>query len=149
MVRVLLLEDKRPLRAKLHTAHVLRQQKFWNARPPLQDDTRPKWQKPRLIKTVISPVRRIQSAVCKTYGVSIDQLIGVERTANIVRPRQVAIYLSRTLTRCSLLDIGHRFNRDHSTVMYAVRNIERLYQEDEKLRDRISQIKGLLDVAMD
>lgn len=158
----LLLEDKRSLRAKLHTAHVLRQQKFWNARPRLvllpkpQDDTRPKWQSPVLTEVVVNPVLRIQQAVCEAYGVSMGQLLGTGRTSNIVRPRQVAMYLSRMLylsrTRMprSMPDIARRFGgRDHTTVMHAVRKIEQLYREDEKLRDRISQIKGLLDVAMD
>lgn len=151
----LLLEDKRPLRAKLHTAHMLRQQKFWNARPRLvllqkPQDTRPEWQTPRLIETVLNPVRRIQHVVCEAYGVSMGQLLGVERIANIVRPRQVAMYLSRTLTSCSMPDLARRFGgRDHTTVMHAVRKIEQLYREDEELRRRINFIKGSLDVAVD
>lgn len=157
----LLLEDKRPLRAKLHTAHMLRQQKFWTARPrlvllPQPLDTRPKWQSPALIEVVVNPVLRIQHAVCEAYGVSMGQLLGVGRTSDVVRPRQVAMYLSRTLflsrTRMprSMPDIARRFGgRDHTTVMHAVRKIEQLYREDEQLRDRINHIKRSLDVAVD
>lgn len=149
----LLLEDKRPLRAKLHTAHMLRQQKFWNARPRLlllqkPQDTHPNWQSPVLIEVVVNPVRRIQYVVCETYCVSMGQLTGIQRTADIVRARQVAMYLSRTLTSCSMPDIARRFGgRDHTTVMHAVRKIEQLYREDEKLRRRINFIKGSLDVV--
>lgn len=153
----LLLEDKRPLRDKLHTAHMLRRQKLWSARPPLlalpkpQADTRPKWQTPKLVETVKPPqLVKIQHAVCKAYGVSMPQLVGHERKADVVRPRQVAMYLSRTLTPRSLPEIARRFGgRDHTTVMHAVRRIEDLYGKDDKLRDRINDIKGSLNVGVE
>jgi hypothetical protein len=154
MATQLLLEDKRPLHAKLHTAHLLRKQKFMNAKPRLllmaPVDTRPLWQKPLLVELVFGPVRRIQRAVSEAYGISLSELLGVERKARVVRPRHVAMYLSKALTRMSVLEIGRRFGgRDHSTVLHAVHKIERQCQDDPELMHTINNIKGSLHVAVD
>jgi chromosomal replication initiator protein len=66
----------------------------------------------------------IQSEVCRYYGVTLDEMNGDKRTRRIVRPRQVAMYLSRELTDSSLPAIGRAFGgRDHTTVMYAVQKV--------------------------
>jgi hypothetical protein len=152
MTAQLLLEDKRPLYAKLHTAHLLRRQKFMNAKPRLllmaPVDTRPLWQKPLLVELVFGPVRRIQCAVSEAYGISLGELLGVDRKARLVRPRHVAMYLSRALTQLSVPDIGRRFRRDHSTVLHAVRSIERQCQDDIELMRTINTIKGSLHVTV-
>lgn len=57
---------------------------------------------------------------CRYYGLEKDQLTGRQRSKNISEPRQVAMYLIRHMTGCSLEDIGAYFNRDHSTVKYAL-----------------------------
>jgi hypothetical protein len=155
MAGQLLLEDKRPLHAKLHTAHLLRKQKFMNAKPRLlltapPPDTRPLWLKPQLQEGVFGPVRRIQYVVSEAYGISVGELLGVDRTDRVVRPRHVAMYLSKALTRMSMLEIGRRFGgRDHSTVLHAVHKIERQCQDDPELMHTINNIKGSLYVAVD
>ncbi len=75
----------------------------------------------------------IQSEICRYYGVSLDELTGHKRTRRIVRPRQVAMYLSRELTDSSLPAIGRAFGgRDHTTVMHAVEKVrERMATENE------------------
>ena len=66
----------------------------------------------------------IQSEVCRYYSVTLDEMNGDKRTRRIVRPRQVAMYLSRELTDASLPAIGRAFGgRDHTTVMYAVQKV--------------------------
>ena len=66
----------------------------------------------------------IQGEVCRYYSVSHAELTGDKRTRRIVRPRQVAMYLSRELTDASLPAIGRAFgDRDHTTVMYAVQKV--------------------------
>ena len=66
----------------------------------------------------------IQSEVCRYYGVTLGEMTGDKRTRRIVRPRQVAMYLSRELTDASLPAIGRSFGgRDHTTVMYAVQKV--------------------------
>jgi chromosomal replication initiator protein len=62
-----------------------------------------------------------------------------------VRPRQIAMYLAKTLTLRSLPEIGRRFGgRDHTTVLHAVRKIENLVGNDNGLADEIEILKRLL-----
>lgn len=63
--------------------------------------------------------------VCREYNISRVDLISQRRTAPIVGPRQMAMYLAKTLTLRSLPEVGRRFGgRDHTTVLHAVRKIE-------------------------
>ena len=67
------------------------------------------------------------------------------RTANVVRPRQIAMYLAKTLTLRSLPEIGRRFGgRDHTTVLHAVRKIEGLVGNDAVLAEEVEILKRLL-----
>ena len=70
------------------------------------------------------------------------------RTANVVRPRQIAMYLSKVLTLRSLPEIGRRFGgRDHTTVLHAVRKIEELSARDKSLAEVIELLKRILSEA--
>ena len=90
-------------------------------------------------------VEDILRIVSKHYGVSRADLLSARRTANVVRPRQIAMYLAKTLTLRSLPEIGRRFGgRDHTTVLHAVRKIEGLVQGDKVLADEIEVLKRLL-----
>jgi hypothetical protein len=76
-------------------------------------------------------VEDIQRAVCRRYGVSRADMLSARRTATIVLPRQIAMYLAKTITLRSLPEIGRRFGgRDHTTVLHAVRKIEALTSKD-------------------
>lgn len=86
-------------------------------------------------------IEEIQRAVCRHYGVSRNDLLSPRRTALVVRPRQVAMYLSKTLTLRSLPEIGRRFgNRDHTTILSGVRKMTRLLQVDTDLAATISSL---------
>ena len=88
-------------------------------------------------------VGAIQRAVCRHYQVSMNDLSSIRRTANVVRPRQVAMYLAKTLTLRSLPEIGRRFGgRDHTTVLHAVRKIEGLIAKDTALATDIELLKA-------
>jgi chromosomal replication initiator protein len=90
-------------------------------------------------------VEDILRIVAKHYGVSRADLLSSRRTANVVRPRQIAMYLAKTLTLRSLPEIGRRFGgRDHTTVLHAVRQIEGLVQGDKGLAEEIEALKRLL-----
>jgi chromosomal replication initiator protein len=90
-------------------------------------------------------VEDILRIVAKHYGVSRADLLSSRRTANVVRPRQIAMYLAKTLTLRSLPEIGRRFGgRDHTTVLHAVRKIEGLVQGDKGLAEEIEALKRLL-----
>jgi len=83
--------------------------------------------------------------VARQYNVSRADLLSSRRTANVVRPRQVAMYLAKVLTLRSLPEIGRRFGgRDHTTVLHAVRKIENLASSDSALADEIEGLKRQL-----
>ena len=92
------------------------------------------------------PIRTIQQATCDVYGVTLIDLLSERRHAAIVRPRQVSMYLARELTMISLPRIARATgNRDHSTVLHAVRKITQLIQTDSNLADKIASIKERLN----
>lgn len=90
-------------------------------------------------------IEDIQRVVARQYNVSRSDLLSSRRTANVVRPRQVAMYLAKTLTLRSLPEIGRRFGgRDHTTVLHAVRKIENLVGNDMALAEEIEILKRQL-----
>jgi chromosomal replication initiator protein len=90
-------------------------------------------------------IEDIQRIVARQYNVSRSDLLSSRRTANVVRPRQVAMYLAKILTLRSLPEIGRRFGgRDHTTVLHAVRKIEALTGNDPALADEIEVLKRQL-----
>jgi chromosomal replication initiator protein len=97
-------------------------------------------QEPKRVK-----IEDIQRVVARQYNVSRADLLSSRRTANVVRPRQVAMYLAKTLTLRSLPEIGRRFGgRDHTTVLHAVRKIENLVTTDSALAEEIELLKRQL-----
>ncbi len=97
-------------------------------------------QEPKRVK-----IEDIQRIVARQYNVSRSDLLSSRRTANVVRPRQVAMYLAKTLTLRSLPEIGRRFGgRDHTTVLHAVRKIEHLVGTDTSLADEVESLKRQL-----
>jgi chromosomal replication initiator protein len=90
-------------------------------------------------------IEDIQRVVARQYNVSRADLLSSRRTANVVRPRQVAMYLAKVLTLRSLPEIGRRFGgRDHTTVLHAVRKIENLVGNDSTLAEEIEGLKRQL-----
>jgi chromosomal replication initiator protein len=97
-------------------------------------------QEPKRVK-----IEDIQRVVARQYNVNRSDLLSSRRTANVVRPRQVAMYLAKVLTLRSLPEIGRRFGgRDHTTVLHAVRKIEHLIGTDSTLADEIELLKRQL-----
>lgn len=86
----------------------------------------------------------IQKEVENFYKVSHADLVGKKRTRNIIYARQIAIYLSRQLLDLPFNDIGKKFNRDHSTVMYSVTNVEEKMKESRELREELETLKQLI-----
>jgi chromosomal replication initiator protein len=90
-------------------------------------------------------IEDIQRVVARQYNVSRADLLSSRRTANVVRPRQVAMYLAKVLTLRSLPEIGRRFGgRDHTTVLHAVRKIEALVGNDNILAEEVESLKRQL-----
>ena len=98
-------------------------------------------QDPRRVK-----IDDIQKLVASHYNISRADILSSRRTANVVRPRQIAMYLSKVLTLRSLPEIGRRFGgRDHTTVLHAVRKIEELAAKDKGLAEVIDLLKRILN----
>lgn len=74
----------------------------------------------------LSAYRDIQRAAARRQGVSLNDLRSLRRRQDIVFARQMAMYLARQLTAHSLPAIGRCFGRDHTTVIHAVRRVQRL-----------------------
>jgi len=91
-------------------------------------------------------IEDIQRIVARHYNVSRQELVSNRRTRVIVKPRQVAMYLSKTMTPRSFPEIGRRFGgRDHTTVLHAVRKIEELISGDTKLSHEVELLKRLIN----
>jgi chromosomal replication initiator protein len=90
-------------------------------------------------------IEDIQKLVASRYNVSRSDILSERRTAAVVKPRQIAMYLSKVLTLRSLPEIGRRFGgRDHTTVLHAVRKIEKQIGEDTVLGDEVELLKRML-----
>ncbi|MET3645117.1 chromosomal replication initiator protein DnaA [Streptococcus gallinaceus] len=94
-------------------------------------------------QNMVIPIDKIQAEVGNFYGISVKELKGAKRVANIVHARQVAMYLAREMTDNSLPKIGKEFgNRDHTTVMHAYNKIKTMLLDDENLEIEISTIRN-------
>jgi chromosomal replication initiator protein len=90
-------------------------------------------------------IEDIQKLVATHFNVSRADIVSARRTAGVVRPRQIAMYLSKVLTPRSLPEIGRRFGgRDHTTVLHAVRKISSLVTTDARLSEEIELLKRML-----
>ena len=90
-------------------------------------------------------IEDIQKLVASHYSVTRADILSSRRTAIVVKPRQVAMYLAKALTLRSLPEIGRRFGgRDHTTVLHAVRKIEGLCSGDSALREELELLKRML-----
>ncbi len=87
----------------------------------------------------------ILRVLTKHFGVQRGDLLSSRRNRSIVRPRQIGMYLAKTLTARSLPEIGRRFGgRDHTTVLHAIRKVEELLSQDPSLGDEVETLKRLL-----
>lgn len=86
----------------------------------------------------------IQKEVETFYKVSHADLVGKKRNRNIIYARQIAIYLCRQMLDLPFNDIGKKFNRDHSTVMYSVTNVEEKMKENRELREELETLRQLI-----
>lgn len=90
-------------------------------------------------------IEDIQKLVASHYNVSRSDILSERRTAAVVKPRQIAMYLAKILTLRSLPEIGRRFGgRDHTTVLHAVRKIEKALGEDQTLNGEVELLKRML-----
>jgi chromosomal replication initiator protein len=103
-----------------------------------------------ILKDVFNQIRvitvdKIQNVVSNYFNIALSEMLSQRRSRPLARPRQIAMYLAKKMTTRSLPEIGRRFaNRDHTTVIHAVKTITRLSEQDDEMKKNISQIKSLL-----
>ena len=96
---------------------------------------------PRRIK-----VEDILRIVSRHYAVPKAEILSDRRHRSVVRPRQIGMYLAKQLTSRSLPEIGRRFgNRDHTTVLHAIRKIDKEMGDNPRLKDEIEELKRQLN----
>ena len=88
----------------------------------------------------------IMKKICHYYNVRMSDLLSPRRSRNIARPRQMAMFLAKSLTSRSYPEIGKRFgNRDHTTVMHAVMKIEELKSQDSQVSEDAEILRRMLE----
>lgn len=95
-------------------------------------------------------IRAIQRAVADEYApVTLGDMLSPRRTAKVVEARHVAIYLAKKLTEHSLPEIGRRFgDRNHTTILHAVRRIDKLVSKNAEFASRVRLIESLIWVPV-
>ena len=78
------------------------------------------------------------------FRVSVDDLCSRSRKRTIAFPRQMAMYLTRKFTNQSLADIGNIYNRDHSTVLHAIKTITREMSQQASVRQQVEMLSAKL-----
>jgi len=103
-----------------------------------------------ILKDIFTQIRvitvdKIQNIVSNYFNIQLSEMLSQRRSRPLARPRQIAMYLAKKMTTRSLPEIGRRFaNRDHTTVIHAVKTITRLSEQDDEMKKNINQIKSLL-----
>jgi chromosomal replication initiator protein len=91
-------------------------------------------------------IEDILKIVSRHFKVPRNDLLSSRRSRDVVRPRQIAMYLAKALTSRSLPEIGRRFGgRDHTTVLHSVRKVEQLMKDDGDLQQEIELLKRMLE----
>jgi len=94
-------------------------------------------------------VRDVQDQVCQTFGVSLEDLVSSSRAAQLAWPRQLGMYLARTLTQATLPAIGRQFGgRNHTTVLYACRRAGERLASDSDAHATAQRITASLEAPL-
>ncbi|MBU6339066.1 MAG: chromosomal replication initiator protein DnaA [Rickettsiales bacterium] len=87
-------------------------------------------------------IQKIQKAVANFYEIKISDLTSSNRSKAIVRPRQIAIYLAKSMTTLSLPKIGQEFgNKNHATVIHSVKLVQQLLESDQQILQEIKSLE--------
>lgn len=90
-------------------------------------------------------VARIQEVVANHFHIPAAEMVSQRRARAVARPRQIAMFLTKELTIKSLPDIGKLFgNRDHTTVIHAVRTVKRLCDADAEFEADVEALREAL-----
>ncbi len=103
-----------------------------------------------VVKNIVRQRKRItisviKKLVCKYYNISMEEIMSRSRKQNLVRPRQMAIYLSRRYTDSPLQTIGKSFNRYHATALHSINCIERGIKENSSIQKQVEFFRQKLE----
>ncbi len=91
-------------------------------------------------------IEEIMRKVAEHYNLRLSDMTSARRSRVVARPRQIAMYLAKTLTSKSLPEIGRRFGgRDHTTVMHAVKRVENLTETDSQIAEDVELLRRMLE----
>jgi chromosomal replication initiator protein len=89
-------------------------------------------------------IENIQKVVANYFNISFSDIKGKKQTKSVSLPRQIAIYIARNLTEYSYTEIGYEFSRHHTSVMYALDQIEKDLQKDSSLNSTIQILERMV-----
>ncbi len=93
----------------------------------------------------IITIEKIQNVTSNFYSINLQEMLSQRRSRPLARPRQIAMFLAKKLTTRSLPEIGRKFaNRDHTTVIHAVKTIDRICQNNDEIRKNVEEIKSII-----
>jgi len=98
------------------------------------------------LRDILSAQRRqisidnIQKTVASYYGLKVSDLKSKSRKASLARPRQIAMTIAKQLTSLSLPDIGEAFERDHTTIIHAIKKIDEMKKSDPRIREDVANL---------
>ena len=84
----------------------------------------------------------IIKAVAKYFEINPEDITGKDRSQKMIEPRKIAMYMVRDMTHLSFPKMGEVFNKDHSTVKYAIDSLEEQLKDDAVLREKIQDVKS-------
>ena len=91
-------------------------------------------------------IEEIQKKVAEYFNIRVSEMSSPRRARIVTRPRHIAMYLAKELTARSLPDIGRQFgNRDHTTVLHAVRRVNTLRREDPRFSEDVELLRRMLE----
>ncbi len=91
--------------------------------------------------SAIVTVEKIQKIVCHKFNINLSQLKSKNNSPKVAFPRQIAMYLSKTLTKTSLPEIGKKFGgKHHTTVIHSIRKIEKMHNEDPEFNRELNSL---------
>ena len=89
-------------------------------------------------------LRDVSEGVCRKFGMTMDQIRGVNATRHYARPRQIVMFLARELTSQSLHQIGRYLCRDHTTIYVGARRVRLRMETDPELAAAVSECREMI-----
>ena len=94
-------------------------------------------------------IEEIQTAVATAYSATLSQILSSDRTATLVTPRQLAMYITRKFTNKGLQEIAKKFEKSHATILHGVKTISKRLDVEQDLKDNLEKIISQFGYSLD